>query len=113
MACSQASAIFSVKVFVEENVVPPIRISLELFGASIHRTSAGFVSQEDSRQTVGDLSSYLEQVHHIAFLFVTVGQLRLLHSKDMITPRRQVQVQPRGNQLASITVVDCRAHEIA
>src|SRR5215469_7786486 len=50
VARSQARAIVPVKIFVEQNVVSPVRIGLKLLGVSIHRPSPRFISQENSRQ---------------------------------------------------------------
>jgi len=48
VARPQASAVISVKVLVEQDVILPVRIGLEFLRSSVHRPPAGFILQEDS-----------------------------------------------------------------
>src|SRR5262252_8705570 len=49
MARAQARSVIPVEVFVEQDVVTPVRIDLELFGAAVHGTPYTRVAQEDPR----------------------------------------------------------------
>src|SRR5271166_707602 len=64
MACTQARAVVTVEVFVEQDVIPPMRIGLELLRAAVYRTPSTLIAQEDPSEPVGDLLAHLEQVHH-------------------------------------------------
>ena len=55
MTGAQASSIVAVKVLVEEDVVAPVRILLELPGAAVDRAPALPVAQEDVAQPPRDL----------------------------------------------------------
>src|SRR5271168_5003862 len=66
MTGADASAIVAVEIFVEQQVIAPIRIALELLGSPEHRPPAGLIAQEDPGQPIGDLAGDLEQVHQVA-----------------------------------------------
>src|SRR5271165_2796374 len=66
MAGPQARTVIAVEIFVEQYVVPPQRIGLELLRASVNRPPAGFVPQEYPFQTIGYFVGDLEQVHQLA-----------------------------------------------
>src|SRR6516225_10446188 len=61
-----AGAIVAMEVLVEQEIVPPVRISLEFSGAAKNRPAAAPVLQEDAGQAIGDLVRHLVQVHDIA-----------------------------------------------
>jgi len=63
---ADAGAVVAVEIFVEQQIVPPIRIALEFFGTAEHRPTPGFVAQKDPGQPIGDLAGDLEQVHRLA-----------------------------------------------
>jgi hypothetical protein len=54
------------EIFVEQQVIPPMWIALELLGAAEHRPPPGLVPQEDPGQAIGDLPRDLKQVHRVA-----------------------------------------------
>src|SRR5262245_28268371 len=63
MACAQSRPIVSVEVFVEENVIAPVRVGLELVGAAVNRPPAVLISQKDIRETAADLLSHAVERH--------------------------------------------------
>src|SRR5262249_23969403 len=65
MTCAQPGAVVAVEVFVEQNVVAPVGIVLELPGAAIHRAVSIFL-QKDSLQSLGNLSGNFEEAHLVA-----------------------------------------------
>src|SRR5262249_1710393 len=62
----QSCAVIAMEVFMEQNVVAPVRVGLELLGAAVDRPRAFFVTQEDAGEPVGDLLGDLEEVHQLA-----------------------------------------------
>src|ERR1700687_2314185 len=50
----------------EEYVILPLGIGLELLRASEHRSPPRFIPQEDPFQTIGYFTGYLEEVHQLA-----------------------------------------------
>src|SRR5271156_4906556 len=66
VTCPQTSPVIAMEVLVEQDVVLPMGISLELLRTSIHRPPPGFIPQEDRFQSVGNLPSDLEEVHQLA-----------------------------------------------
>src|SRR5271165_2294699 len=56
MTGANTGAVVAMKVFVEQQVIPPVRIALELLGPPEHRPPATFVAQKDPGQPVGDLA---------------------------------------------------------
>jgi hypothetical protein len=52
-------------IFIEQQVIPPVRIALEFLGAPEHRPPAALITQEYSGQPIGDLAGDLEQVHRV------------------------------------------------
>src|SRR5580765_1299576 len=63
VAGSQPGAIVPVEVFVEQNVVLPVRIVLELLSSAVYRPSAVGIAEENARQPASKLFSHLEQRH--------------------------------------------------
>ncbi len=66
MARAQPCTVVTVEVFVEQHVIPPMGIGLELLRAAVHRTPALLIAQEDPSEPIGDLLAHLEQVHHLS-----------------------------------------------
>ena len=66
VARAQSRPVVAVKVFIEEEMVAPMRIGLELLRATIDRTLPLFIPQEDPAQPIRDLLGDLEEVHHLA-----------------------------------------------
>ena len=66
VARAQPCAVVAVEVFVEEDVVAPVGIGLELLRAAVHGTPAVLVAQEDPGEPIGDLLGHLEEIHHPA-----------------------------------------------
>src|SRR5271166_5543350 len=60
MTGADTGAVVAMKVFVEQQVIPPVRIALELLGSPEHRPPAGLVAQKDPGQPIGDLAGDLE-----------------------------------------------------
>src|SRR3954447_26038393 len=63
VARTDAGAVVTVEVLVEEDQVPPVRVLLELRGAAVGRTMAVAVPHEDADQAAGDLMRDLCQRH--------------------------------------------------
>ena len=56
VASAEASTVVAVEVFVEQQMIAPMRITLKFFGATENRPPVGFVAQKDVGQTIGDLA---------------------------------------------------------
>ena len=67
MAGADAGAVVTMEVFIEQQVVPPVRIALKLFGAAENRPPPVFVAQENADQAISDFVRYFEQVHQISW----------------------------------------------
>src|SRR5438128_8339568 len=52
------------EIFVEQNEVPPVRIGLEFFDASIDRPAAVLVAKEDAGKAARQLAGYIPEIHH-------------------------------------------------
>jgi len=63
MAGADAGAVVTMKVFIEQQIVPPVGIALKLFGAAENRPPPVFVAQENADQAISDFVRYFEQVH--------------------------------------------------
>src|SRR6202000_3032622 len=61
VAGAQARAVVAMEVLIEQDVILPLGIGLELLRASVHRPTPRFVTQEDPVETVGNLPGHLEQ----------------------------------------------------
>src|SRR5258705_3950066 len=66
MAGTEPRAVVAVEVLVEEQMVAPVRVGLELLGTAEHRTAAPFVPEKDARQPCGNLPGDFEEIHHDA-----------------------------------------------
>src|SRR5271170_4265991 len=66
VAGPQTRPVIAMEVFVEQDVVLPLGISLEPLRTSVHRPPAGFIPQEDRFQSMSDIPSYLKEVHQLA-----------------------------------------------
>src|SRR5688572_17141374 len=66
MAGADAGAVVAVEVFVEQHVIAPVRIRLELFGPAVDRPAAMLVAAERAAQAQPDLDDHLTEVHHAA-----------------------------------------------
>ena len=66
VAGAQPGAVVAVEVLVEQDVVAPVGIGLELLRAAVDGSPAVLVTQEDPGEPVGDLLAHLEEVHHLA-----------------------------------------------
>ena len=66
VAGAEARAVVAVEVFVEQDVVAPVRVVLELGDPAIDRPAPLVVAQEDARKPRRELLRHLEQVHHAA-----------------------------------------------
>jgi hypothetical protein len=62
---SKARAVVSMEVFVEEDVVLPVRIGLEFLRTAVHGAAARLISQEYALQAIGDFACNFEQIHQI------------------------------------------------
>jgi hypothetical protein len=63
MACSQSGPILTLKVFVEQDQVTPVRVFLEYLRATIYRPSPGTIPQENAYQSLGQLHRYFPESH--------------------------------------------------
>src|SRR6185437_11189827 len=63
---SQTRTVVPVEILKEQEAILPMGIRLELFRTTVHRSPPGFVPQEDTGQTVGDLLGHLKKVHQLA-----------------------------------------------
>src|SRR5690349_8590323 len=66
MACAESLAVVAVEIFVERNIVAPVRIAVERFHAAEHRTISRGVRKKHVDQTFREQRRDLPQVHHIA-----------------------------------------------
>src|SRR5271166_6599640 len=66
MAGAKARSGVAVEVLVEENMISPVRIGLELIRVGEGGTAAILVAKEDPRQAIRQLFAHLEEVHHPA-----------------------------------------------
>src|SRR6516165_2975685 len=65
VAGTQAGTVVPMKVFIKQNVIPPVGIGLEFLRPAIDRASSGGIAHKGCRQSPRDLLRYLEQVHHL------------------------------------------------
>ena len=89
MTRTQSGPIVTVEVFKELQVIAPVGVRLELLCATVDRTSAVLVSQEDTSQPVGQLFAHFKEVHHLSrsrrtfdLKVVSVIQVELQESPD-------------------------------
>ena len=66
MTRPDAGTVVAMKVLVEQDVVPPMRVRLEFFGAAVNRPAAVGIARESSGQPTRDLLGHFEQVHQFA-----------------------------------------------
>src|SRR5438552_135287 len=66
VAGSQTGTVVAMKVLVEEDVVAPVRVALELLATTVHRPLARLVAEEDTLQAGGHFLSYFKEVHPAA-----------------------------------------------
>ena len=62
---AQASTVVAVEILIEEDVIPPVGIALELLGTTVDGPSTVLVASEDPGESVGDLLAHIEQIHHL------------------------------------------------
>src|SRR5215469_16889032 len=60
MTGADASAVVAMEIFVEQQVIPPVVIVLELRSAAEHRPPARLVAQKDPSQPIGDFAGDFE-----------------------------------------------------
>ena len=60
MAGPQARPVVSVEVLVEQQVIPPVGIGLELLRTPVHRAPTALVTEEDALQAGRDLPGRLD-----------------------------------------------------
>ena len=56
MACAEPGAVVAVEVFVEEDVVAPVGIGLELFRAAVDGSPAVWCGEPDGDEPVGEVA---------------------------------------------------------
>src|SRR5262245_14294973 len=61
MTGAKTRTVVAVEIFVEKNMVPPVRIFLKLLGASVDRSPAAAVAEEDARQSPRKFHCHLKQ----------------------------------------------------
>lgn len=77
MAGSQARAVISVEILVEQNVILPVRIALEFLRTSINRPPARLILQEYPGQPISNFPGYLEHITRLQQPKQRAVQLRL------------------------------------
>ena len=65
MAGPEPGTIVAVEVLIEQYVVAPVRVGLELLCAAVDGSPAVFVAGEYPGEPVGDLLAHLEKIHHL------------------------------------------------
>src|SRR5215469_12093746 len=65
MTCPDSSAVVAMKVFIEENQIPPVRVVLELLMTAVNR-SLSLLTGENADQAARELGRDLLQIHHLA-----------------------------------------------
>src|SRR5258707_5050242 len=63
MAGTQSCAVVRVEVFVEQNVILPVRVFLELLGSTVDGALAILIAEKNARQSLGNFFGKLEQGH--------------------------------------------------
>src|SRR6516225_1800842 len=63
MAGAKPGAILAMKVLVEQDVIPPLRVFLEFLGASVNRPPVIFIAKKDAGQAQRNLLRHLKQRH--------------------------------------------------
>src|SRR5579863_8421576 len=66
MTCADAGAVVSVKIFVKQNVIPPVRIRLKLFRSTINGTAAVLSAEKNPGHAARVLPGHLPQRVHLA-----------------------------------------------
>src|SRR4030088_3276643 len=66
MARAQTCSIVTVEVFIKEDMVPEMRITLEFLSAAKYRSPALLVPQEKAGEPPGQVRSHIGTVHHDA-----------------------------------------------
>src|SRR5262249_54761878 len=84
----EASAVVSVEVFVETNVVLPMRVVLELLGATVHWPPSRGVASENFDEPLRQFLSDLEQRQQLA------GTDRALHPEVISIVEIELQERP-------------------
>jgi hypothetical protein len=51
---AETGAVVAMEIFVEQQMIAPVRIALELLGAPEYRPTAALVTQKDPGQAIGD-----------------------------------------------------------
>src|SRR5262249_41462797 len=65
VARAQAGAIITMKIFVEQQVITPVRVGLKFLRAAVDRPSSLFVLQENVCQSIADLPADFKEVHQV------------------------------------------------
>src|SRR5215475_12078680 len=66
MARSQAGSVITVEVFVEQEVVSPVRIGLKFLRAAINRPAARPITEKDPDQSLTDFMGHFKEIHFLA-----------------------------------------------
>src|SRR5499433_3296829 len=65
VAGTQSGAVVTMKVLVEEEVVAPMGVGLELLGPPVDGPATAFIAQKDAREPLCDLTGHLEEGQHL------------------------------------------------
>jgi hypothetical protein len=84
-----SGSLVAVEILVEQDVVTPIAVGLELFRSTINRPTSTVIPEENLSQPLDELLHYLEQVHQIVVNFHTAFNLVL--AIIFIAPARQLR----------------------
>src|SRR6185503_15680259 len=66
MACAQSCPVITLKIFIKEQVITPMRIALEFFCSSIERAAPMLVAHENARQAIADFLTHFKEIHELS-----------------------------------------------
>src|SRR5262245_44020124 len=65
VAGAEPGAVVAVEILIEQNVIAPVRVGLELLRAAVHRPPPVLVAQEHPAEPLADLFGDLVEIHHV------------------------------------------------
>src|SRR5438270_825568 len=63
VARSKSCSVIAMEVFVKQQIVAPVRISLELFRSSIQRQAPVLIAKKNTDEAITYLLAYLKEIH--------------------------------------------------
>lgn len=89
MACTDAGAVVAVKIFVKQDEIAPVIITLEFFRPAEDRPAAGLVAQKNPRQTLRNLPGNIPEIRQLArtrrafdFIIIAQKEMKFLQRLD-------------------------------